>query len=49
LTAEEQDGLPPLCPDFVVELRSKTDRFALLQAKMDEFIANGALLGCWDS
>ncbi|MDA0812284.1 MAG: Uma2 family endonuclease [Verrucomicrobia bacterium] len=45
LTAEEQDGFPPLCPEFVVELRSMTDRLASRQAKMEEFIANGAVLG----
>ena len=45
LTAEEQDGFPPLCPDFVIELRSKTDSLANRQAKMEEYLANGALLG----
>ena len=35
----------PLCPDFVVELRSKSDRLRLLQNKMQEYTDNGARLG----
>ncbi|ERN39905.1 uncharacterized protein conserved in cyanobacteria [Rubidibacter lacunae KORDI 51-2] len=35
----------PLCPDFVVELRSKSDRLLPLQNKMQEYMENGALLG----
>ncbi len=34
-----------MCPDFVAELRSRTDSLRTLQAKMREYIANGALLG----
>lgn len=34
-----------LCPDFVIELRSETDRLKPLQAKMHDYIANGAQLG----
>ena len=45
LTQEERDGFAPLCPDFVVELRSKSDRLQPLQAKMQEYIAQGARLG----
>ncbi len=45
LTAEEQNDFAPLCPDFVVELRSASDRLDLLQAKMAEYVANGARLG----
>ncbi|MGI8741321.1 MAG: Uma2 family endonuclease [Bryobacteraceae bacterium] len=33
-----------LCPDFVIELRSRTDRLRPLRAKMREWIANGAQL-----
>jgi len=40
-----EEGFAPLCPDFVVELRSSSDRLAAVQAKMDEYIANGARLG----
>jgi Uma2 family endonuclease len=45
LTAEQKKKFPPLCPDFVVELRSPSDRLAQVQAKMREWIANGAKLG----
>jgi Uma2 family endonuclease len=34
-----------MCPDFVIELRSYTDRLSYLEAKMEEYIANGARLG----
>ena len=34
-----------LCPDFVIELRSDTDRLSMLRGKMNEYIANGAQLG----
>ena len=45
LTAKEQEQFPPLCPDFVVELRSRTDSLKNLKEKMEEYIANGAQLG----
>jgi Uma2 family endonuclease len=45
LTPEEQEKFSPICPDFVVELRSRTDGLAELQAKMEEYIASGAQLG----
>jgi len=49
LTDEQQEKIPRLCPDFVVELMSPSDRrpvrFRMVQAKMDEYIANGAQLG----
>ena len=45
LTAEEQEKFPPLCPDFVVELRSRTDNLTDLQEKMVEYRDNGAQLG----
>lgn len=45
LTAEQQEKFPPLCPDFVAELRSRTDSLKTLQAKMQEYIDNGAQLG----
>lgn len=45
LTPEEKEGFPPLCPDFVVEIRSRTDSLTGLQDKMREYIANGARLG----
>lgn len=45
LTQQQQDGYPPLCPDFVVELRSPTDSLEELHAKMQEYMDNGTLLG----
>jgi len=42
---EERKKFAPLCPDFVIELRSPSDRLRDLQDKMDEWIANGARLG----
>ena len=45
LTAEERAKLPPLCPDFVIELRSPTDSLSALQDKMREYMENGAQLG----
>ena len=45
LLPEEKDSFTPLCPDFVVELRSRSDRLSVLQAKMEEYMANGARLG----
>lgn len=45
LTAEQKEEYFALCPDFVAELRSKSDRLPQLQAKMQEYMANGAQLG----
>jgi len=45
LSKEEKKRFPPLCPDFVVELRSETDSLEKLRAKMREYQNNGALLG----
>ena len=45
VSPEERAKFIPLCPNFVIELRSPTDRFRRLQEKMAEFIANGAELG----
>ena len=44
LTREQQKKLAPMCPDFVVELRSPSDRLPALQKKMTEYIENGARL-----
>jgi Uma2 family endonuclease len=45
LASEERKKFIPLCPDFVVELRSATDSLNVLQEKMQEYIENGASLG----
>ena len=45
LSAEERKRFAPICPNFVVELRSESDALDTLQDKMDEYIENGAELG----
>ncbi len=45
LTPEQQKKFAPICPDFVVELRSPSDNLEPLKTKMQEYIDNGALLG----
>ena len=45
LSDEARQGFARICPDFVVELRSPTDRLSVLQAKMQEYLDNGARLG----
>jgi Uma2 family endonuclease len=44
LSEESQRGFWHLCPDFVIELCSHTDRLHVLRAKMQEWIDNGARL-----
>jgi Uma2 family endonuclease len=45
LTENQKASFAPICPDFVIELRSASDRLTTLQDKMQEYIDNGALLG----
>lgn len=45
LSLEERQEFLPLCPDFVIELRSRTDRLSTVQEKMREYMDNGAKLG----
>ncbi len=49
LTQIQQDGFPPIVPDFVIELVSPSDlknqRYKDLQAKMQEYLDNGVQLG----
>ncbi len=45
LTPKQKESFIPLCPDFVVELRSKTDNMEPLRVKMKEYMNNGARLG----
>lgn len=45
LNKEQKEKLIHLCPDFVLELRSAFDSLDTLQAKMAEYIENGARLG----
>lgn len=42
---EREEKFARICPDFVIELRSKSDRLRTLQNKMREYIENGARLG----
>ena len=45
MTPEQQDkGFAPICPDFVAELRSDSDRLTKLRTKMKEYIAQGVRL-----
>jgi Uma2 family endonuclease len=45
LTSEQRTKFPPLAPDFVIELRSATDRLPPLREKMEEYRSNGVRLG----
>jgi Uma2 family endonuclease len=45
VSLDEQESFPPICPDFVVELRSKTDTLKSIQDKMQEYLNNGTRLG----
>lgn len=45
LTPEERKRFPPLVPDFLIELRSESDRLNFLQDKMQEYLDNGLRLG----
>ena len=43
--APDPDKFLPLCPDFVIELRSASDVLSDLQAKMQAYLDNGLALG----
>lgn len=45
LTADQKRKFLPLCPDFIIELRSSSDVLRTAQDKMGEWIANGVQLG----
>jgi Uma2 family endonuclease len=42
LTEVEQEGFAALCPDFVMELRSRSDNLPPWEDKMFEYISSGA-------
>ncbi len=44
LTEEEREGFPPLCPDVVFEIASRSDSLPALRAKMQAYLTNGARL-----
>lgn len=41
----KEDGFISLAPDFLIEIRSKSDSLETLQAKMQEYITDGVRLG----
>lgn len=45
LTTEQRATFAPVCPDFIAELRSPSDRPSKLRKKMQEFIEQGVRLG----
>jgi Uma2 family endonuclease len=45
LTEKQKASFAPICPDFVIELRSASDTISSLQTKMVEYLANGTILG----
>ncbi len=45
LTPQQRRKFPPIAPDFVIELRSATDRLEPLRAKMQEYLEAGIQLG----
>ncbi|MBI4748589.1 MAG: Uma2 family endonuclease [Acidobacteria bacterium] len=44
LTAEARKKFIPLCPDFLIELRSPTDSLSVIREKMQEYLENGTQL-----
>ena len=44
ITSKEQEKLAPVCPEFVIELRSPNDSLAYMQRKMSTWIKNGTQL-----
>ena len=45
LTLQQRRKIVPLCPDFILELRSPNDRLKDCREKMDDWMANGCRLG----
>lgn len=45
LTREQQQKFAPICPDFIIELRSPSDNLQPLKDKLQEYIDNGVSLG----
>ena len=44
LTPDQREKFPPLCPDFVIEVRSPSDSIKQLKSKMEDWINNGCQL-----
>ncbi|MFB2938029.1 Uma2 family endonuclease [Aerosakkonemataceae cyanobacterium BLCC-F154] len=47
LTSEQQQKFAPICPDFVVELRSPSDNLKPLQEKMEEYMKEPGIQLGW--
>ena len=45
ISREQKEKFAPICPDFIVEIRSKSDGLKYLKDKMKEYMNNGARLG----
>lgn len=45
MTQQQRKRFLPICPDFIIELRSETDSLKELQEKMKEYLDNGMRLG----
>ncbi|WP_201987196.1 Uma2 family endonuclease [Hymenobacter rubidus] len=45
VTPEQLQKFPSLCPDFIIEVKSPSDRIPTLQAKMEQWLNNGVRLG----
>ncbi len=45
LSIKEREKFAKICPDFVIELRSRTDSLSQLQEKMQEYLNSGLRLG----
>ncbi|WP_370567198.1 Uma2 family endonuclease [Dolichospermum sp. LEGE 00240] len=45
LSIKEKEIFAKICPDFVIELRSRTDSLSQLQEKMQEYLNSGLRLG----
>jgi Uma2 family endonuclease len=44
LTETQRQKFPPVCPEFVIEVRSPSDGLAALRRKMEDYLANGVQL-----
>ena len=45
IPAEQRRKFAPICPDFVIELKSPSDDLSVLQGKLEEYRDNGVRLG----
>ncbi|MEH2246410.1 Uma2 family endonuclease [Nostoc sp.] len=47
LSAEQQEKFAPICPDFVVELKSPSDNLQTLKEKMEEYMKEPGIHLAW--